>query len=85
MGVKGLLKEMPRGDVAACARVRFLNLEIIRGRLVDIDTGTLVGLSGLYKTGINEEGSGTLVSRGGAASDGEHELALKGDPNQGND
>ena len=42
MGVKGLLKELSGGDTKACTRVGFSSLEILRSRLVDIITGTLV-------------------------------------------
>ena len=85
MDVKGLLKELPGGDVAACTRVGLSNWEILRSRLVDINTGTLVGSYGLYKTGINEERSGAPILRGGIASNGEHGLALGGDPIQDHD
>ena len=44
MGVKGLLKELPGGDMED-QRVGFSTLDILRGparRPADIDTGTLV-------------------------------------------
>ena len=50
MGVKGLPKELPGGNVNACTRVGFLNLETLRSRLVDIDTGTLVFVCALRHT-----------------------------------
>ena len=50
IGVKGLLKVLPGGDVAACTRVGFSNLEILHSCSVDIDTGTLAFVCDLRHT-----------------------------------
>lgn len=44
MGVKGLLKELPGGDVGQCQRTGFANLAALHNRFrpADIDTGTLI-------------------------------------------
>ena len=54
MGVKGLLTELPGGDVKVCMHVGFLNLEILHSRSVDIDMGTLVFVCALrHKAAFN--------------------------------
>ena len=42
MGINGLLKELPGGDTKTSTRVGFDKLALLRGRPVDIDTGTLI-------------------------------------------
>jgi hypothetical protein len=42
MDVKGLLRELPWGDVKACTQVGFSKLKILRSRLSNINTGTLI-------------------------------------------
>ena len=57
MGVKGLLRELPGGDVKACTRVGFSTLDILRSRPADIDTGTLIFVCALrHKEVFNEGG-----------------------------
>ena len=42
MGITGLLKELPGGDMKTSAYVGFDTLDVLRGVPVDIDTGTLI-------------------------------------------
>ena len=42
MGINGLLQELPCGDSKTSTCVRFKKIDLLRGRLVDIDTGTLI-------------------------------------------
>ena len=42
MGISGILKELPGGVIKTSARVGFDKLGLLRGRLVDIDTDTLL-------------------------------------------
>ena len=77
-----------RGHPARIVRGEGLGGDEESGEEGDNWLSSSAGLSG-YATGISEEGSGAddrhwaLISRGGAASNGEHELALEGEPNPG--
>ena len=42
MGINGFLQELPDGDSKTSACVGFEKLDLLRGRLVDINTGTLI-------------------------------------------
>ena len=42
MGITGILKELPGGDMKTSAYVGFDTLDLLRGVPVDIDTGTLL-------------------------------------------
>ena len=56
MGVKGLLKELPGGDVGQCQRTGFANLAALHNRFrpADIDTGTLIFVCALrHKEAFN--------------------------------
>ena len=58
MGVKGLLKELPGGDVGQCQRTGFANLAALHNRFrpADIDTGTLIFVCALRHEEAHDEG-----------------------------
>ena len=57
MGINGLLQELPGGDSKTSTCVGFEELNFLRGRPVDIDTGTLIYLCALRHKGSSARSS----------------------------
>lgn len=66
MGVKGLLKELPGGDVEQCKQTGFTNIAALNNRFrpADIDTGTLIFVCALQHKGGTTGGANQRSIKG---------------------
>ena len=79
MGVKGLLRELPGGDVKACTRVGFSTLDILRSRPADIDTRRAEFRTNLAAIAAANAAAAGAAAREGRATPRDMELNAHGD------